>query len=387
MHMKRIYLDHTATTPLDPRVLAAMTPYFSSTFGNASSVHWFGQQAKIALERARATIAQAIGAQPGEVFFTSGGTESDNFAIKGVAYAAKKKGKNHLITSKAEHHAVLEPCEHLTENGFVLDSLSVDGKGLVAPEHVKNAINDSTCLVSVMHANNEVGSISPLQEVSRIARERGVSVHTDAVQSLGKIPVNVDELGVDLMTISAHKLYGPKGIGALYIRRGTGIEPLLQGGGQERGKRPGTENVPLAVGFAKAVELAVGEMKEESKRLASLRDALEMRIRDECPKVIINGHPTNRLPHILNISFDSTKISLEGDVLLMNMDLRGIAVSSGSACTSGSVQPSHVLLAMGRDEKTAKASLRFAFGRSNVPEDVDFVAQNLHAILGGMSNP
>ncbi|HCV44320.1 MAG TPA: cysteine desulfurase NifS [Bacteroidetes bacterium] len=385
--MKRIYLDHTATTPLDPRVLAAMTPYFSSTFGNASSVHWFGQQAKIALERARAAIAQAIGAQPGEVFFTSGGTESDNFAIKGVAYAAKKKGKNHLITSKAEHHAVLEPCEHLTENGFVLDSLSVDGKGLVAPEHVKNAINDSTCLVSTMHANNEVGSISPLQEVSRIARERGVPVHTDAVQSLGKIPVNVDELGVDLMTISAHKLYGPKGIGALYIRRGTGIEPLLQGGGQERGKRPGTENVPLAVGFAKAVELAVGEMKEESKRLASLRDALEMRIRDECPKVIINGHPTNRLPHILNISFDSTKISLEGDVLLMNMDLRGIAVSSGSACTSGSVQPSHVLLAMGRDEKTAKASLRFAFGRSNVPEDVDFVAQNLHAILGGMSNP
>jgi len=387
MHMKRIYLDHTATTPLDPRVLAAMTPYFSSTFGNASSVHWFGQQAKIALERARATIAQAIGAQPGEVFFTSGGTESDNFAIKGVAYAAKKKGKNHLITSKAEHHAVLEPCEHLTENGFVLDSLSVDGKGLVAPEHVKNAINDSTCLVSIMHANNEVGSISPLQEVSRIARERGVPVHTDAVQSLGKIPVNVDELGVDLMTISAHKLYGPKGIGALYIRRGTRIEPLLQGGGQERGKRPGTENVPLAVGFAKAVELAVGEMKEESKRLASLRDALEMRIRDECPKAIINGHPTNRLPHILNISFDSTKISLEGDVLLMNMDLRGIAVSSGSACTSGSVQPSHVLLAMGRDEKTAKASLRFAFGRSNVPEDVDFVAQNLHAILGGMSNP
>lgn len=384
MHMRRIYLDHAATTPLDPRVLEAMTPYFSATFGNASSVHWFGQQAKVALEQARATIAKAIGAQPGEVFFTSGGTESNNLAIRGVAHAATKKGRNHLITSAAEHHAVLEPVEHLRDEGFVVDVLPVEGSGLVSPAQVRDAISESTCLVSIMHANNEVGTIYPLQEISRIAHERGVVVHTDAVQSLGKLPLSVDNLGVDLMTISAHKLYGPKGIGALYIRRGTEIEPLLHGGGQERGKRPGTENVPLAVGFAKAVELAVGEMEEESKRLASLRDALELRIKSEFPAAIINGHPANRLPHILNISYDSTKISLEGEVLLMNMDLRGIAAASGSACTSGSVQPSHVLLAMGRDERTARASLRFAFGRSNSRDDINIVVENLRETLRQM---
>jgi cysteine desulfurase len=379
--MRRIYLDHTATTPLDPRVLEAMLPYFSETFGNASSVHSYGQRAKAALEKSREAIAKAIGAQPGEVFFTSGGTESDNLAIKGIAYAGRKKGKTRIITSMAEHHAVLEPCEKLREEGFEIDVLSVDGNGRVAPERVKGALTDSTCLVSIMHANNEVGTIYPIQEIARCARERNVLIHTDAVQSLGKIPVSVNELGIDLMTVSAHKLYGPKGIGALYIRRGTEIESLLHGGGQERGRRPGTENVPLAVGFAKAVEIAVEEMSEESKRLANLRDMLEARIKTELQAAIVNGHPTDRLPHILNISFDSTKVSLEGDTLLMNMDLKGIALTSGSACTSGSMQPSHVLLAMGRDAKTAKATLRFAFGRSNTEQDVGYVIECLRDVV------
>jgi cysteine desulfurase len=379
--MRRVYLDHTATTPLDPRVLEVMKPYFSDTFGNASSVHWYGQQAKVALEKSREAIAKAIGAQPGEVFFTSGGTESDNLALKGAAYAARKKESDRIVTSSAEHHAVLEPCEKLREEGFEVEVLPVDGNGLVSPEQVMRALTDETSLVSIMHANNEVGTISPIQEIAQCVHERSVLMHTDAVQSLGKIFVNVNELGIDLMTLSAHKLYGPKGIGALYIRRGAGIDSLLQGGGQERGRRPGTENVPFAVGFAKAVEIAVAEMNEESKRLAGLRDKLEASIKAEFPPVLINGHPTNRLPHILNISFDSNRISVDGDTLLLNMDLRGIAVTSGSACTSGSMQPSHVLLAMGRDEKTAKATLRFAFGKSNTEEDVEYVLQSLKAIV------
>lgn len=379
--MRRVYLDHTATTPLDPRVLEAMLPFFSDTFGNASSVHWYGQQARIALEKSRETIATAIGAQPGEVFFTSGGTESDNSAIKGVAYAGRKKGKTHIISSMAEHHAVIDPCEKLREEGFEVKMLSVDSRGLVSPEQVGDAITDTTGLISIMHSNNEVGTIYPVHEITRIARARSVPVHTDAVQSFGKIPVHVKELGVDLMTISAHKLYGPKGIGALYIRRGTEIEPLLQGGGQERRRRPGTENVPLVVGFARAVEIAAAEMLEESKRLARLRDMLEVRIRAEFPAAIINGSPAERLPHILNISFDSTKISLEGDTLLLNMDLRGIAVTSGSACTSGSMQPSHVLLAMGRDARTAKATLRFAFGKRNTEEEVGYVTDCLREVV------
>jgi cysteine desulfurase len=383
--MTRIYLDHTATTPLDPRVLEAMIPYFIDTFGNASSVHWYGQQAKVALERSREVVAKAIGAQPGEVIFTSGGTESDNFAIKGVAYAAQKEGKSHVITSQAEHHAVVEPCEKLREEGFDVETLSVDSDGLISLEQVRHAITDTTGLISIMHSNNEVGTIYPIREIVQIAHERGVPVHTDAVQSLGKIPLNVNELGVDLMTVSAHKLYGPKGIGVLYIRRGTEIESLLQGGGQERGRRPGTENVPLAVGFAKAVEIAMTEMSAESTRLASLRDMLEARIRAEFPAAIINGHPRKRLPHILNISFDSRKITLEGDTLLMNMDLKGIAVTSGSACTSGSMQPSHVLLAMGRDAKTAKATIRFAFGKCNTKEDVAYAAECLHGIMRQLS--
>jgi cysteine desulfurase len=382
--MRRIYLDHTATTPLDERVFEAMRPYFAETFGNASSVHSFGREAKAALERARETIAQAIGAHSGEVFFTSGGTESDNFALRGAALAGRKKGKKHIITSAAEHHAVLEPCEALKEEGFEVTVLPVDTHGLVTPDQVRDAITTETCIVSIMHANNEVGTIYPIKEIAAVAHERGVLVHTDAVQTLGKIPVNVRELDVDLMTLSAHKLYGPKGVGALYIKRGTEIEPILYGGGQERGKRPGTENVPLAVGFAKAVELAVTEMPTEMPRLASLRRHLESRIREEFPAAMINGHPSRHLPHILNMSFDSAKLNLDGDALVMNMDLQGVAVTSGSACTSGSMQPSHVLLAMGRDVKTAKATLRFAFGRSNTMDDIAIVVERLHAVLAQM---
>lgn len=383
--MKRIYLDHTATTPLDPRVLEAMLPYFSESFGNASSVHSYGRQAKSVLEKSRETIARAIGAEPGEIFFTSGGTESDNFAIRGVAHAARKKGKNHLVTSKTEHHAVLEPCEYVMEEGYQVTFLPVDESGLVTAGDVEGALSDATSLVSIMLANNEVGTIYPIKEIAQIAHGRGAVVHTDAVQALGKIPINVDDLGVDLMTLSAHKTYGPKGIGALYVRRGTDLEPLMQGGGQERGKRPGTENVPLAVGFAKAVELAVENREAESTRLRALRDRLESEIRLNFPEAIINGHPTNRLPHILNISFDSNKVALEGEMLLMNMDLKGIAITSGSACTSGSMQPSHVLLAMGRDPKTAKATLRFAFGKANTAEDVAYVVESLRAVLTQMT--
>jgi len=383
--MRRVYLDHTATTPVDPRVLEAMQPYFSETYGNASSVHWFGQKARHVLELARETIAGRIGAQAGELFFTSGGTESDNFALVGAAYAARSKGKRHVITSKAEHHAVLEPCEVLAEEGFAVSLLDIDRDGMVSPEAVHGAMTDSTFLVSIMSANNEVGTIYPVKEISEIAHARGAMVHSDAVQSLGKMPLDVRELGVDLMTLSAHKIYGPKGIGALYVRKGTAIEPILHGGGQERGKRPGTENVPLAVGFAKAVELAVNEMEVEIKRMSRLRVELEARLRSRFPAIIINGHPTLRLPHILNVSFDSNKISLEGEMLLMNMDIHGIAVTSGSACTSGSMQPSHVLLAMGRDTRTAKATLRFAFGKSNTMDDVDYVVETMDEVIGRMT--
>jgi cysteine desulfurase len=384
--MKRIYLDHTATTPLDPRVLEAMIPYFSDVFGNASSVHRFGQEAKSALERSRETIAAAIGAEPGEVFFTSGGTESDNFAIRGVLRAWHRKGRNHIVTSQVEHHAVLDTCHSLEEEGTPVTCVPVDQHGWVSQGSIKEAISGTTCLVSVMHANNEVGTINPIHDIVQIAHEKKTLVHTDAVQSLGKIPVSVQDLGVDLMTISAHKLYGPKGIGALYVRKGTDIDPLLHGGGQERGKRPGTENVPLAVGFAKAVELAIRDLDGEAERLSAMRNLLEERIRAEFPAAMVNGHPEHRLPHILNVSFDSNKIFLEGEMLLMNMDLQGIAVTSGSACTSGSMQPSHVLLAMGRDVRTAKATLRFAFGKGNTADDVHTVIGTLKVILDQMTS-
>jgi len=382
--IKRVYLDHTATTPVAPEVVDAMLPYFRETYGNASSVHWFGQRAKEALERARGTIARAIGAEPGEVFFTSGGTEADNLAIVGSAHAGRSRGKNHVVTTKAEHHAVLEPCDRLAEEGFAVTSLPVDGFGSTDADHVRAVVGGSTALVSVMLANNEVGSISPVRQIAEAAHACGARMHTDAAQAFGKIPVDAGDLDVDLMTLSAHKMYGPKGIGALYVRRGTDLDPMLRGGGQERGKRPGTESVALAVGFAKAVELALAGLATESARLRGFRDRLERELCVALPEIILNGDPSHRLPHVANISFDSSKVKLEGEMLVMNMDLRGIAVTSGSACSSGSMQPSHVLLAMGRDQATARATLRFSFGRGNSEEDVEYAVSQLREVIAQM---
>ena len=375
--MRRVYLDHTATTPLDPRVAESMQPYFSSTFGNPSSVHWFGREAKQVLENARAALGRSLGASPGEIFFTSGGTESDNHAIRGAFLAARKSKRNHLVTSAAEHHAVLDACQALEREGAQLTILPVDETGRVRLQDLQDSLTDRTCLVSIIHANNEVGTISPVREITALAHSRGALMHTDAVQTVGKVPVNVEELGVDLLTCTAHKLYGPKGIGALYIRKGVEVENLLEGGGQERGRRPGTENVPLAVGFARALEIALEESAGEQARLSVFRDSLEKKLRADFPGILINGHPSDRLPHILSVSFDSSRIPLEGETLVLNMDLEGVAVSSGSACTSGSIQPSHVLLAMGRDPATAKATIRFSFGKLNTPEDLPVASDAL----------
>jgi len=380
--MNRIYLDHTATTPLDLRVMEAMRPCFSGTFGNASSVHSYGRDARELLERARGLIAQAVGAEPAEIFFTSGGTEADNLAITGVMSAVR--GREGIVTSLAEHHAVLEPCRSLAANGKDVSFLPVDPHGAVDIDALRREVGGGTALVSIMHANNETGTISAIQPIAAVAHQAGALFHTDAVQSAGKIPLDVRALGIDLMTLSAHKMYGPKGIGALFVRRGVPLDPMLHGGGQERGRRPGTENVPLAVGFAEAFRLALEERAEESARLGSLRDALERRVRELFPRVIVNGDPGARLPHILNISFPADVFLLEGDMLVMNMDLEGIAVTSGSACTSGSLDPSHVILAMGRDEKTAKATLRFSFGKGNTADDVEYVAGKLDVVIRRM---
>jgi cysteine desulfurase len=379
--MRRVYLDHTATTPLDPRVFEAMKPYFLEKFGNASSIHQFGQEARAALDESRAVIAGLIGAKEGEIYFTGSGTEADNFALKGIAVAMRKRGKSHIITSKAEHHAVLETCEFLEQEGFDVTYLNVDEYGMVEPETVRSAITDKTGLVSIMHANNEVGTINPIAEIAPIARQHRVVFHTDAVQTFSKVPLNVSVLSVDLLSISAHKIYGPKGIGALYIRKGVEIEKFIHGGGQERGRRASTEAVPLAVGFAKAAQLMQETMESEGVRLAVLKDRLRTMLEERFPFLVFNGHPTRSLPHILNVSFDSSKIDVQGDVLLLNLDLAGIAVTSGSACTSGSMKPSHVLLATGRDVKTAQATIRFSMGRSTSLEDIEYTVGALEKIL------
>lgn len=379
--MRRIYLDHSATTPLAPEVLEAMQPFFAQSFGNASSIHAFGREARVALEERREVIAKFLNAESSEIFFTSGGTEADNHAIKGVALANRSKGKTHLITARAEHHAVLHTCKFLEKLGFEVTYLPVDGYGRVDPDDVRRSITDRTCLISIMHVNNEVGTVNPIEEIAQIARERGVLFHSDTVQSFGKIPIDVKRMGIDLLSVSGHKLYGPKGIGVLYIRKGVAIENLLHGGGQERGRRPGTENVALAAGLARAVELCRENMADEMKRLGELRDLLKRRLQELFEGLIFNTHPTENLPSILSISFDSKKVGIDGEVLLLGLDLKGVAVSNGSACTSGSMEASHVLLAMGRDHRTALASVRFSFGRGNTESDVDYALDALKEVV------
>ena len=382
--MDRIYLDYAATTPVDRRVLEAMQPYFTGIFGNASSVHAAGREAKAALEEARATIARSIGAQPAELVFTSGGTESDNAAIAGVLHAAPADGRRGIVTAAGEHHAVLSPCEEYGRSGHPVFVLPVNRYGVVERESLHSVLKRNPLLVSLMYGNNEVGALTPLREIAAQVHATGALLHSDAVQCLGKIPVDVNELGVDLMSLTAHKLYGPKGIGALYIRNGTPWSPFLFGGGQERGRRPGTENVALAVGFARAVELGVGAMPEDRLRLSSMRDELEKRVKEEFVGVLVNSTSAERLPNILNVSFDSSQMPMQGEMLIVNLDLAGISASSGSACTSGSVQPSHVLTAMGRDTATAAASVRFSFGRMNTEEDVKRVVVVLKDIIARM---
>ncbi|MFZ5591643.1 MAG: cysteine desulfurase NifS, partial [Bacillota bacterium] len=364
--MRRVYFDHSATTPVHPEVASIMYEYLKEHFGNPTSLHYFGRKVRKDVETARETVARAIGADPAEIVFTSGGTESDNMAIHGAAYANKNRG-NHIITSAVEHHAVLNTVKALGKEGFSITILPVDKHGMVSVEDVASAINDKTILITIMHANNEVGTIQPIAEIGKLARERKIIFHTDAVQSFGKIPVNVDELGVDLLSISGHKIYGPKGIGALYIRKGTRWrQTLFHGGAQERLRRAGTENVPGIIGLGKAVELAMAEMESESARLRQLTDRLIAEV-TRIPYVELTGHPEKRLPGHASFVFRF----IEGESMLLSLDMKGVAASSGSACTSGSLEPSHVLLAMGIPHEVAHGSIRITMGRDNTMEDID----------------
>jgi len=374
--MKPIYLDYAATTPADPAVVQAMIPYFHDAFGNPSAIYSYGQEAKSAIEKARSTIASLIGARDEEIVFTSGGTEADNYTLKGVAFANQKKG-NHIITSAIEHHAVLESCKFLSKIGFKITYVPVDKYGLVDPDQVKKAITDKTILISVMHANNEVGTIQPIAEIRWIAREAGVYLHTDAVQTAGHIPTDVNELGVDLLSISAHKLYGPKGVGALYIRKGTKLMTFMHGGGQERGRRASTENVPGIVGFGQAAELVQPELDVEMIRLTNLRDILITGILNKIDRIHLNGHPVKRLPNNVNISVEF----VEGESMCLNMDMAGICASTGSACSSASLEASHVLLAMGLDPVQAHGSLRFTLGKWTTEEEINKVLEVLPRIV------
>lgn len=374
--MKKIYLDYAATTPMHPAVAKAMQGYFSEDFGNPSSLHSIGQKAKDAVEQARYEVAHILGAKPKEIIFTSGGSESNNFAIKGVTHVMKDKG-NHIITSKIEHHAVLEPYHFLQKNGFDVTFLSVDNYGVVDPDDVKKAIIDKTILVSIMHANNEIGTIEPIEEISKICRDKGVYLHTDAVQSFGSLDTNVDKLGVDLLSISAHKFYGPKGVGLLYIKQGTRISPLIHGGAQEWNKRASTHNVPGIVGLAKAAQLAIVEKDERVKHYSHLRDKLIKLIFEKIEDVKLNGHPEKRLPNNCHLILKY----VEGESMLLKLDAIGIEVATGSACSSGSLEPSHVLLSIGITPEDAHGSLRLTIGRLTTEQDIDYVGEHLPKIV------
>jgi len=373
---RRIYLDHNATTPTHPAVLESMLPYFTERFGNPSSVYKRAKESRRAVKEAREKVAKLIGADPVEMIFTSGGTESDNTALKGVAFALSDRG-NHIVTSQIEHHAVLHCCRWLEKHGFDVTYVGVDHKGRIDPSEIAAALTDRTILVSIMHANNETGVIQPLSQIASVLREKNIFFHTDAVQSVGKIPVNVGELGVDLLSLSGHKIYGPKGVGALYKRKGTKITSLLQGGGHERNMRSGTENVPGIVGLGMASEIALREMKENAAKERELRDRLERGVLDRIPDIVVNSQGTERLPGTLNFCVKY----VEGESILLHLDARGIEASSGSACTSGSLEPSHVLGAMGVPVEMAHGSLRFSIGRSNTREDIDFLLEVLPPVV------
>jgi len=368
---RNVYADHNATTPVRPEVVAAMAPFLGEDYGNASSVHAPGRRAAAAVDDARDQVAALIGARPADVVFTSGGTESDNTALCGVADALRGKGR-HLVTTTVEHKAVLDPAKYLERvHGYEVTRLPVDARGRIDPERFAAALTPSTVLASVMFANNEIGNLYPVAELAEAARRAGVLFHTDAVQAIGKVPVDVDALGVDLLSVSGHKLNGPKGVGALFVRKGVPFEPLLHGGGQERGRRCGTYNTPGIAGFGKAAELAARELPEAAPRLAALRDRVEARALAALDGVWVNGDREARLPNTLHLGFQG----LEGETLLMSLDLRGVAVSSGSACSAGSLDPSHVLLACGQDKERARCTLRISFGHGSTEDDADRVAQ------------
>ena len=373
--MRRIYLDNAATTSVSPEVLEAMLPFFTEVYGNASSIHGFGREGKRAIENARRQVMMALNAAaPQEIYFTAGGTESDNWALKAVTLM---RGAGHIITTAIEHHAVLHTCQWLEKQGYTVTYLPVDEYGRVTAAQVEKALREDTILVSVMAANNEVGTVQPIGEIGRICRERGVLFHTDAVQAVGALPIDVQAMHIDLLSLSGHKLHGPKGVGALYIRKGVRIEPLLHGGAQERGYRAGTENVPGIVGLGKAVEMAYANLADNAARMTALRDQLIQGLMDRVPGARLNGHPTERLPNNVNMSFDG----VEGEALLLRLDLVGVAGSSGSACTSGALDPSHVLLALGLTPAEANGALRLTLGSDTTEEEIAAVLDILPPIV------
>ena len=372
----RIYLDHAATTPLAPEALAEMMPFWMESCGNPSSIHATGREAHRALDTARKRVAAAIGAEPGEIYFTSGGSESDNWALKGAADALRDRGR-HIVTSAVEHHAVLHACRWLEKQGFEATYLPVDAMGRVDPEDVRKAIRKDTILISVMTANNEIGTVQPVREIGETAHEHGILFHTDAVQAVGAIPVDVREMKADLLSLSAHKFYGPKGVGALYVRRGTRLENLIHGGAQERGLRAGTENVPCVAGMGRAIGKAAAELKENAARITALRDQMIQGIREQIPEAVLNGDPVHRLPGNVHFTFPD----VDGEALLLRLDLAGIAASGGSACTSGSTEPSHVLQAIGQPPELSRGGLRLTMGRENTPEEIRETVQILCDIV------
>lgn len=379
--MRRIYLDHSATTPVDKRVVEAMLPYLTADFGNPSSLHGFGRAAKVALENARVKVAEVLHSKYNEIVFTAGGSEADNLAIFGAAYSPHARGR-HFVTNRAEHHAVFHAFDVLEKSGFEVTYVPCDNYGMVHPEDIKKAIKPDTVLVSVMHVNNEVGTINPIHEIGAAVKETGAWFHVDAVQAFGKIPIDVNDMNIDLLSMSAHKLYGPKGVGGLFVRNGIKLRGQIVGGSQERGQRAGTENVAGIVGFGKAAELCTDEMPAEINRLQMLQNRLWSLIKQNIPDTELNGHPEKRLPGHLNVSFDG----LLGDEILMMLDLKGIAVSTGSACTSGAVTVSHVLKAMQLDEKRAQSAIRITFGRSSSEADIPYIAEILKETVNKMKS-